>query len=162
LGSVTGVSKTVVEDDESLYRCIFFETSDNQKVYQIKGKKALVSANAFRDSGAAPSVDRACLCNFDPTHTQKNPKDGVIRLICRDVRLIDTVTQNDPKGNPTFTYKIDVLHRPLPDNVAHAQIEPSPSYQSKGGFRKLMERLAFLANQQGWEILPWEIRQNQD
>ncbi|NJL38902.1 MAG: hypothetical protein HC840_11310 [Leptolyngbyaceae cyanobacterium RM2_2_4] len=149
-----------VADNELLYRCIFYRTTDGAKLYQIEDNKAVVSSQAFRDSSSAPSVDRALLCGHNPIHTQKNPEDGVVSLICQEVRLIDSVVQKSLKGKEEFTYKIDVLPRPLPDNYAHAQIEPTPTYQSKSVFRKLLERLAFLANQRDWEILPWEVRQH--
>jgi hypothetical protein len=61
----------------------------------------------------APSVDRACLCNYQPGWTQKNERDGVVSLITVEVRMIDTVNQKDAKGNLTFTYKIDVYPRPI-------------------------------------------------
>lgn len=148
-----------VADDEFLYRCIFYKTSDGTKTYKVEDNKVYVSISAFRDASLAPSVDRAILCEYNPTHTQKNLEDGVVSLICQDVRLIDAVVQKDSKGKEEFTYKIDVLPRPLPNNDAHAQIEPTPAYRSKSVFRKLLERLAFLANQREWEILPWEFRQ---
>jgi hypothetical protein len=48
------------------------------------------------------------------------------------------------------------------DNPAHAEIRPTPAYQTKSVFRKLQERLAFLAMQriqtQGWEIPPLDQR----
>jgi hypothetical protein len=147
-----------VADNELLYRCVFYKTSDGTKTYKVEGDKAYVSIYAFRDAASAPSVDRALLCRQNPTYTQKNTEDGVVVLICQDVRLIDSVVQKDSKGKEEFTYKIDVLPRRLPDNDAHAQIEPTPTYRSKSVFRKLLERLAFLANQREWEILPWDLR----
>jgi hypothetical protein len=153
------VVENFVADDEFLYRCIFYKTLDGTKTYKIENGKVYVSISAFRDASLTPSVDRAALCEYNPVYTQKNPEDGVVSLICQDVRLIDSVVQKDPKGKEEFTYKIDVLPRPLPDNNAHAQIEPTPSYRSKSVFRKLLERLAFLANQREWEILPLEFRQ---
>lgn len=149
-----------VADDEFLYRCVFYRTSDGTKTYKVESGQVYVSISAFRDSSLAPSVDRAILCEYNPTYTQKNLEDGVVSLICQDVRLIDSVVQKDSKGKEEFTYKIDVLPRRLPNNDAHAQIEPTPTYRSKSVFRKLLERLAFLANQREWEILPWEFRQS--
>jgi hypothetical protein len=152
------LNEDYVVDSELLYRCVFYTTSDGTKTYKVEGDKAYISSQAFRDSGQAPSVDRANLCDHRPVYTQRNPKNGVVSLICSEVRLIDCIIQNNPRGCREFIYKIDVLARPLPDNLAHAQIEPAPSYRSKNIFRKLQERLAFLANQRGWEIEPWELR----
>lgn len=148
-----------VANNEFLYRCIFYKTSDGSKTYKVEGDKVYVSIAAFRDASLAPSVDRAILCEYNSTYTQKSPEDGVVSLICQDVRLIDSVVQKDSKGKEEFTYEIDVLPRPLPNNNAHAQIESTPAYRSKSVFRKLLERLAFLANQREWEISPWEFRQ---
>lgn len=154
------VSNDIVSDDELLYRCIFFESNCHQR----QGSIVKISSQAFNDRNMTPSVDRAYLCNHNPAYTQKNEKDGVISLITHDVRMIDRVVQNDSKGNPIFTYKIDVYPRPiinhpeLLDNLAHAQIEPTPHYKNKSIFRKLLERLAFLANQREWEIKPYDLR----
>ena len=71
--------------------------------------------------------------------------------------MID-VAQNDSKGKEKFKYKIDVVPRPLPDNEAHAQIEPSPEYETKSVFRRLRERLAIIASEQEWEIPPVDLR----
>jgi hypothetical protein len=147
----------VVADDELLYRCIFCGLDKNYRV----GESGLeLSSQAFTDRNQAPSVDRAKLCAFDPKFTQKNPDDGVVSLITGEVRMIN-VSQNDQKGKPLFDYKIDVCSRPTDDNPSHAQIEPSPDYESKGAFRKVAERLARLATEriekQGWEIKPCDV-----
>lgn len=152
-----------VTDDEFLYRCVFYGGG-----YQIDGKIARVSSQAFTDRNQCPSVDRAKLCGCDPTWTQKDVKNGVVSLIAIDVRMIDTVVQRSDKGEIIRTYKIDVCPAPivdkpnLPDNPAHAEIRPTPEYQSKSVFKKLLERLAFLANQREWEILPYELRVEED
>lgn len=153
------MTDTVV-DDELLYRCVFF----GRNCYQIDGKTVHISSQAFADTNQAPSVDRAKLCAFEPIRTQKDVKDGVISLVTIEVRMIDTVVTRNDKGKIICTYKIDVYPAPivdepnLQDNPAHAEIRPTPEYQSKSVFRKLLERLAFLANQREWEILPYELR----
>jgi hypothetical protein len=103
-----------------------------------------------------PSVDRAKLCNNDPTHTQHEPKDGVISLIARDIRAIGTVEQYDKKGHLEYTHTIDVIpdpiknQPPLPDNPAHAFAEPE--YRNEKTFRRLKQALA--RSRRGWEIEP--------
>jgi hypothetical protein len=148
----------VVTDDELLYRCVF---RGLDKYYRIGSSGVELSSQAFADRGSAPSVDRAKLCNYNPKWTQKNLDDGVVSLIAREVRMID-VAQNDSKGNKLFAYKIDVCPRPVDDNPAHAQIEPSPDYINKTTFRKVTEKLARLAteriNKQGWEIMPYDLQ----
>jgi hypothetical protein len=144
----------VVTDDELLYRCVHF--GDNNYHIDETGK-ARISSQAFRDRSKAPSVDRAGLCNNDPRFTQKKAENAVVSLITGAVRDIK-VTQNDAKGNPLCSYRIDVCARPEDGNTAHAQIEPEPTYKNGTPFRKVLERLAFLAEQRGWEILPYELR----
>lgn len=100
-----------VADDELLYRCVFHSTPDGTKTYKIETNKAIVSSQAFRDRSLAPSVDRAIFCNYNPAYTQKDPEDAVVSLICRDVRLIDSVRQRS--NEEEIIYKIDVLPRPL-------------------------------------------------
>jgi hypothetical protein len=149
------MTQDFVGDEEVLYRCVFYD----KNWYQIQGNTATISSQAFTDRGMCPSVDRADLCDNNASYSQKDEKDAVVSLITKDVRLIDSVIQNNPKGEPEFTYKIDVLPRPCEENQAHAQIEPSPEYRNNKPFRKLLERLAYLAKQRGWEIEPYELRQ---
>ncbi len=149
------MTQDFVADEEVLYRCVF----SGRNLYQIQGNTATISTQAFADRMMRPSVDRAGLCDNNPCYSQKDERDAVVSLITKDVRLIDSVIQNNPKGKPEFTYKIDVLPRPSEDNQAHAQIEPSPEYRNKAPFKKLLERLAYLANQRDWEIKPYELRQ---
>lgn len=146
------MDENFITNEEILYRCVFYE----RNCYQIVDNTAKVTSQAFTDRKRQPSVDRACLCNYEPSYTQRNDQDAVVSLITEKVRLIDEVVQNDPKGNREFTYKIDVIYRPLDENVAHAQIEPSPEYRNQKPFRKLLERLANLAK---WEIPPYELIQ---
>ncbi len=147
----------VVADDELLYRCVF-----HGRGYQIDGTITRVSSQAFADRSKAPSVDRAKLCDLNPQWTQKDSKDAVVSLIAGEIRVIDDVVQRDSQGNELYAYQIDVCPKPLDDNPAHAQIEPSPEYKNNTPFRKVLERLAFLANQRiseyGWEIEPYELR----
>jgi hypothetical protein len=149
------MTQNFVANEEVLYRCVFYE----RNLYEIQGNMATISSQAFTDRAMCPSVDRASLCGNNPCYSQKDEKDAVVSLITKDVRLIDSVIQNNPKGEPEFTYKIDVLARATEENPAHAQIEPSPEYRNKTPFRKLLERLAYLANQREWEIEPYELRQ---
>lgn len=143
-----------VEDNELLYRCVFY----GRDCYKIEGSTVRISSQAFADRRFAPSVDRSKLCDHDPSHTQIDSKDAVVSLVTQEVRLIDTVIQRDDKGRTVCTYKIDVYSDPKQDNVAHAEIRPTPEYANKSVFRKLLERLAFLANQREWEIKPYELR----
>ncbi|GAA6620648.1 hypothetical protein [Scytonema sp. NUACC26] len=149
----------VVADDELLYRCVFHGAD---RYYYLEESGVRLSSQAFADRGQAPSVDRAKLCNYDPQWTQKNPNDAVVSLVAGDIRVIDDIVQKDAKGKELWTYKIDVCPRPLADNPAHAQIEPSPAYQNRNTFRKVSEKLARLATEriaeQGWEIEPYELR----
>lgn len=156
------VEQGQVFDCDHVYRCIFFETSDGVKPYYIDEGLLRVSSTAFRDSSQAPSVDLARLCGRDPRYAQKNPEDGVVYLVCQQIRMIDDFVQRDSKGRDQFTYNLDVVYRPLPDNPAHAQIEPSPKYSSKSVFRRLQERLAYIVNStnDAWLITPSDASTN--
>ena len=147
------MSNNFIGDEEILYRCIFY----GKNLYSFKEGKLVISSQAFADRGQKPSVDRASLCNQEPSSTQKTVQDGVISLTCIEVRMID-LAQKDSKGKEKFKYKIDVKSRPLPDNIAHAQIEPTPEYQTKSVFRKLRERLARIAEEREWVIPPQDLR----
>lgn len=143
-------SSTIITDDEKLYRCIFYQGGG----YSIENNK--VSSQAFNDRYLAPSVDRASLCHF-PSYTQKCNKDGVVSLLSKKVRSIDSVQKRGSSGALELIYKVDIIHRPLEDNSAHAQIEPDPEYHNKTVFRKLKEALAVLVNEDSdssWEIFP--------
>jgi hypothetical protein len=145
--------KNPVLDSEILYRCIFY----GRNWYKHEQGRLLISSQAFSDRNFQPSVDRASLRRNNPCLTQCDSKDGVVSLLTCEVRLID-VSQNNEKGNPIHPYKIDVVPRPMDTNDSHAQIEASPEYKNKAPFRKVQERLAYLANQRSWEIFPHDFR----
>jgi hypothetical protein len=153
-----------VSDNEIIYRCVFH----GRNLYRTKNGQLQISSQAFADRNQMPSVDRALLRNHQPSQTQKSSDDGVLSLVVLDVRQIDTVRQLDAKGNLVQQHKIDVVPDPTigkvgeADNPAHAEIRPTPAYQTKSVFKKLQESLAKLATerieQKGWEILPSDLR----
>jgi len=150
---------SLVADEELLYRSIP-QVKFNDYIHKIN-EEFKVSSQAFSDRGQKPSVNRATLDDHDPTKVQVNSKDAVVSLATSDVRKIDKVKKKSQNGADLIIYKIDVIHRPTERNFAHAQIEPSPEYETKNIFRKLTESLAFLANQRikdyGWEIEPCTV-----
>ena len=149
------MSIILVADDEILYRRIPYV----EGLYVVQSDGAVkVSSAAFSDRSFRPSVDRAELCHYDPRRTQRDLSDGVVSVVTRDVRSIDTVVQNDKDGKLIQTFDVDIEHVPtlnhptLPDNPAHAEIYMKPACPNKSVFRKLAERLAQLANGRPWEI----------
>jgi hypothetical protein len=128
-----------VANDEIVYRCVFY----GKNLYRSEDGYLHLSSQAFADRNQMPSVDRASLRQNDPTRTQKTADDGILSLITESVRQIDTVQQMDNKGNLVQVYKIDIIADPIvglaneDNNLAHAEIRPSPSYQNKSVFRKL-------------------------
>ena len=110
----------------------------------------LLSSTAFNDPGMKPSVDRASRRGAE--QTQLDPTDGVARLLTITVRKLVVDRTDAPQGGP-MTYEIDVWARPLADNDAHAQIEPLPE-MTGSRFSKMKERLARLAQDEGWVIQP--------
>jgi len=150
---------SLVGDEELLYRRIP-SCSSGTTEYYIKSPEGKItfSKSAFADRGLKPSVDRASLHGNDSTKTQLVATDGVIGLIARNVRAINDLSSGDSKGNVTALYKIDVIHRPKPDNKAHASVEPSPEYSSDKVFKRLQQQLVRLADEyfatHEWEIKP--------
>jgi hypothetical protein len=147
-----------VDDEELLYRSISYMKLKDY--IQQTNDGIAISSQAFSDRGLKPSVDRAILNKNDPSKTQINPKDGVVSLLTSKIRKIDEVRKQSQDSENLTIYKIDVVHRPTPTNLAHAQIEPSPEYETKSIFRKLTHSLAFLATERireyGWEIDPYK------
>lgn len=128
--------------------------------YRIDSElKIRISSQAFLDRQYKVSVDRAKLCNFDPTKTQQKNENAVVSLLTEDVRQIDTVIERNQKGKCVEKHRIDVIPDALEDNEAHALIVPDPECQKpKQVFRKLIDAPARLANERGWAICPLEIR----
>ena len=126
---------SLVEEEELLYRRIFSIIDNEVQHYRVSLDGGInFSTMAFSDTGLKPSVDRALLNSYDPTKTKLNETDGVIGLITKNVRAIDDVSSE--KDGTKSVYKIDVIHRPKPDNKAHAQVEPSPEYSTQNIFNK--------------------------
>jgi hypothetical protein len=146
-----------VGDNESVYRRVPCYLINGNKLYRFDGSRVVVSSQAFTDRNLCPSVDRAILKNNDPRNSQVSAEDGVISLICKQVREIDDL-RSAPGTDQEIRYKIDIIWRPIDGNEAHAQVEPDPEYKSKSVFRRLREKLAFLANQREWEIYPADCR----
>src|SRR5713226_8106906 len=112
-----------VRNDEILYRRI----SARRKLYKIRIDGTIeISSEAFSDRQLRVSVDRAKLCDNNPRYTLGNEPGIVVGLLTSDVRNVDDLTRNDPKGNPLFQFTIDVEPVPLlgnpVGNPAHAEI----------------------------------------
>src|SRR5947209_5649676 len=93
-----------VDDVETLYRRI--RHVEGLYVVQADGI-VRVSSAAFSDPLFRPSVDRAELLHSDPKKAQRDPSDGVVSIVARDVRSIDSVVQNDKAGKK-IVQKFDV------------------------------------------------------
>ena len=151
------VPQTTVEDSEELYRRVASGFNYCKKTEDGWH----VSASAFGDREQKVSVDRASLCDNDPTRTQIELADGIALLIAGEVRRISRqgLNPNRNDGEPKLlTYNIDVIHRPTHENPAHTQVEPSPPYKTGNVFKKIREALALLAAKRPWLIEPEEIR----
>ncbi len=148
------MSDDFVHDDEILYRRI----PAGRNLYKRKADGTIeISSQAFTDREHRVSVDRAILCNNNPEHTLGNKPGGVVSLVAKEVRNVEGIVRNDPKGVVTQQFKIDVEPAPLPDNSAHAEIYAIPAFtdtDNKGAFHRLCRRLARLAEARQWEILP--------
>lgn len=147
-----------VNDDEELYRRI---QSDPCLFSRQPNGLPRFSASAFNDRNNEPSVDRASICNNNPSHTQLAVTDGVISLYAGEVRAIEPILQRDEKGKEVINrHKIDVKadpindHPSLADNPAHAKIYAQPAFANRSVFMKLKERLAKLVSDRPWTIGP--------
>lgn len=140
---VGGPNGDHVDDDEVLYRAVkpvLWKQKRDGEFY--------LSSQAFADRNRRPSVDRARLCGYDPSHAQFQPSDYVCNLVAGEVRAIATVVKHDKKGVPQVRHNIDVEPVPLPDDAAHAEIYAVPEISGGRLFERLLERLAYLAR---WE-----------
>ncbi len=148
------MSDDFVDEDEILYRRILA----GRKLYNYKTDRTIkISSMAFTDREFRVSVDRAKLCNNNPRYTKGDEPGGVVSLVARDIRSINELTRNDPKGRPIQQFKIDVASAPLQGNPAHAEIYAIPEFtdaDEQGAFHRLCKRLARLAEARQWEILP--------
>lgn len=152
----------IVQNDEHLYRRVLPERWQFS-IDNTTGRK-VVSAQAFSDSTCQVSVDRANLCGNDPSFTQRTSKDGVVALITGEVRAIESVVLNNKNGELLRTQVVEVNPDPIEEdevnliaeNKAHALIIANPDFDHRKVFKKLIERLCILAQQQEWLIEPQE------
>jgi hypothetical protein len=132
-----------VPDEERLHRRLL---PDRRHCVFADGKFR-ASASAFDDRGGQVSVNLASMCGEGPTWTQGGDlRNGVAVLVTGSVREIKTV--GEPPKKAKVEHSVDVFPRPikdhetLPDNPAHAQIEPAPVWSTPGAFRRLKEALS--------------------
>jgi hypothetical protein len=128
-----------VDDNEILYRCVkpvHWKRRENGEFY--------LSAQAFTDRNYRPSVDRAKLCSYDPSYTQREETDYICTLLTEDIRAIETVVKYHD-SQPVEQHAIDVDPVPLHDNAAHAEIYAHPQISSRSVFRRLQESLVGLS-----------------
>ena len=149
-----------VSDEELLYRSV--SPQRNQCPIDASTGKRRLSSQAFSDATFQISVDRAAFCGNDPTYTQFSPRDGVVGLIAGEVRAIDGISRNDDRGRLIRAQVVDVVPDPVEAadgveaNQAHALIFATPDFDNRSVFRKLLERLNYLAEARGWIIEPKE------
>lgn len=105
-----------------------------------------VKSEGFSTSDFRISVDRATICGYDPTHTQGDNANSVCCFVTIDIRNIAAVVQNDARGNPEVTYKVDVEPAPLSGNDAHAEIFGFPDISHEKVFRRLRHALRELSD----------------
>jgi hypothetical protein len=127
-----------VADDEILYRSV-----RRDQIVPVEGG-VRPSSQAFTDRRMEVSVDRAKLRDHDPHQSRMSATDAVVSLRVADIR-------GTLPGRPA--YAIDVRPDPLPENPAHAVIYAQPQFANQSVFRKLRDRLAWLAR---IELLPDE------
>lgn len=142
-----------IENNEILYRRVKKHTPNvhpNDHRYRLNRLGDLeVLPMAFYDNKNEPSVDRASKHNNDPSKTQGDVGNGVIKLLAGNVRDMDI-----------DYHKIDIKPDPLDENLAHSRIIMMPNVNKvssdiqKRLRQKFRENLALIANQLGWAIEP--------
>ena len=140
-----------VEDVEVIFRSV----PDNPIMFQTQSDgRPHFSTSAFNDRERQPSVDRACLTNGQPVSSRLTPESGVASLIVARARAIQTVRTLDSKQCVVFSHQVDVVHVPLVENYAHAQVQASPTPSTDTVFKRLKEALCRLADVGGWAHPP--------
>lgn len=139
-------TSNIVGDEEEVYRCV----ASNRGLYCYIGGMLTFSSAAFSDRNMQPSVNRAKLCNNNPEKTKFRDSDGVVSLLTKDIRSEKVRVDSLPN---IIEYKIDVIADPT-GNMAHAIIIPAPEYKNEKAFKKIQERLAYLATKRGWILAP--------
>lgn len=135
-----------VEDEESLYRRI------GQEYYKILPDGSIrISSSAFGDREFQISVNRAKFYSDAPITMCVHVSDGIAMLQAFQVYSIQ-ITRNDEKGRPFQEYLVEITPAPLEDNPSHAHIHTDPV--EKRVFNKLSEKLAHIANDNGWTCKP--------
>lgn len=136
----------------------------NHYQFDKQTKQLRLTSAAFSDRVKKPSVDIAYLNHFCYEKSQLgNEANGVVALRCGEIRTMDDI--REIKDNQEKKYYLDVIHRPIPANPAHAQIEPMPEYDdgSKIFRKKVTKSLARIAtknlNSEGWVIKPESLRE---
>ena len=119
--------------------------------YAFKGEEMIVKPGAFNDRSQKPSVDVVRLCPERQPQPHLRPEDGVLELSVGTVRACGRIEIRGKRGEVTKSYTADVWLRPEESNLAHAQIEAAPDFNSKKHFRKL--KIA-LAREAKWYRLP--------
>jgi hypothetical protein len=131
------VARDPLLDREKVYRRVLPGSYKNEP----DGTRRL-SSQAFSDRSMRPSVDRARLCT--PQFTQQDPTNGVVSVLVSQIRE-NEIWQYDSKQRPIGAYRADVIPDPLPENLAHCVIVLRPDQANDRIFRKLLERLAKVA-----------------
>jgi hypothetical protein len=147
----------VVQDTEVLYRRI----PADRDLYTLREDGSIeVHSSAFSDREFRISVDRAKLCGYNPRYTLRGEKGGVVSLLARDVCNTEGLTRNDQQGRAIQHFAIEIDPAPLENNSAHAEIYAIPPFtraDRKSAFRRLCQRLAYLAEARAWEIWPEDL-----
>jgi hypothetical protein len=148
--------KTPVLNQEVLYRSV--RDSDEHHGCDPKGQLLRLGNSAFNCPDRKPSVNRESLSSGGPEASRLTQADGIVMLLTEQVRSISAVVTNDKKGAPLLTHNVDVVHAPVPENYAHAQIEADPRVSSDGAWKKLKEALCRIALLRGWVYPPASAR----
>jgi hypothetical protein len=150
----------VIEEGLDGREVLFRSVRPDEVTAEGSGKWRL-SSTAFNDGGRKPSVDRAAI-HPNPIEAKKNATDGIVELLTEEVRKDRIIINADAPAHRQRIYIVNVFAREiragnpqgLPENLAHAQIESAPAFQTDSHFKKLKERLCRLAETRPFRIAP--------
>lgn len=134
-------SKDHVQDDELLYRGV------RRKYWVETAEGFRLSKQAFTEPEYKISVNRAALCDCDPSSVQEDSTCFVRRILAERIRSISNVGKYHNTEQVTG-HAIDVHPAPLETNDAHAEIVANPEINNEKIFRRLQASLVRVSE---WE-----------
>ena len=149
--------KCDIECSEVFYRRV--KNKGDSKEYTYENDKLVIFANAFNDGAKQPSLYRANKIENKPERARVNEKEGIVGIRASDINSIK-IDAHAHAENICYNVKIKYQPSKVPKTgVAHSIIVVNPEFtgtknEIKMAFMKLKEKLAIIATNNGWELVP--------